>query len=483
MTTTGISAIASYIPPGRVAAGEITKHWPSGGRAQGITTASVAGYDEDPITMAVEACLRVLDSGGTTAASVDALIMATCSGPYAEHSLAAEIAKPLGLPRSAALADLAGSTRGGVQAVRLAYAMVRSGEAERVLVVAGESRQGELGTPLEQSLAAGAVAVLVESGDAVVLAIEDWTAWRGGVPTRWRSNGETMTRWFEDVRFERTFGIIEPVATAVDALLDRVDVGRADVTFLASGYPDGGLARPLAKALKLDKDADLTDEVPKELGDLGAAGALHALGVAARRAAVGASGLLVGFEPGSGADATLVRVVAALPPSRALPDPTEIGYIELLQRRAVLRGPGGIEPAVAWPATPSALRDDPFTTELVGGECDACQSLNFPPRLICIDCGERSFHPMPLPMTGRVVTYNAQHVVAVAPEPVPVVVGVVRLDGAGGERGGQVSAMFTDTPPDRIVVDSPVELVYRRVGVEYGLVKYGWKFRATEETS
>jgi uncharacterized OB-fold protein len=67
--------------------------------------------------------------------------------------------------------------------------------------------------------------------------------------------------------------------------------------------------------------------------------------------------------------------------------------------------------------------------------------------------------------------------VAVAPEPPPVVVGVVRLEGLKGERGGQVSGMFTETDAGQLRMGDAVELVYRRVGVEDGLVKYGWKFR------
>ena len=75
------------------------------------------------------------------------------------------------------------------------------------------------------------------------------------------------------------------------------------------------------------------------------------------------------------------------------------------------------------------------------------------------------------------ITYNVQHVVAVFPEAAPVSVGVARVDGAEGTRGGQVSAMFCDTAPDLLRVGAPVELVYRRAGIDDGLVKYGWKLR------
>jgi hypothetical protein len=80
-----------------------------------------------------------------------------------------------------------------------------------------------------------------------------------------------------------------------------------------------------------------------------------------------------------------------------------------------------------------------------------------------------------------VVTFNLQHVVAVHPEPAPLAVGVLRVEGSQGSRGGQVSAMFCDEALGALAVGAPAELVYRRVGCEAGLVKYGWKARLLVE--
>ena len=57
----------------------------------------------------------------------------------------------------------------------------------------------------------------------------------------------------------------------------------------------------------------------------------------------------------------------------------------------------------------------------------------------------------------------------------------MRLDGARGERGGQLSGMFVAGDEARIAIGAPVELVHRRLGSERGLVKYGWKLRIVEE--
>ena len=157
------------------------------------------------------------------------------------------------------------------------------------------------------------------------------------------------------------------------------------------------------------------------------------------------------------------------------PGAVEVDYVGFLQRAAVLEA-ASMAPIVPWAATPGAQRDD-VQGALVGSECRECGSVSVPPRPVCLDCGSRASDLRPVPRRGEVVTHNRQHVVAVHPEPSPVSVGVARLDGLGGERGGQVSAMFCDSDLGAVRVGSAVELVYRRLGADDGLVKYGWKMR------
>lgn len=163
------------------------------------------------------------------------------------------------------------------------------------------------------------------------------------------------------------------------------------------------------------------------------------------------------------------------------PAEVSIDYVGYLQRFGVVEGPEPPPPIVPHAATPGAFRDD-GEGSLAGGRCVTCRSLNVPPRRRCIDCGGTSLVSERAPRRGSIVTYNVQHVVAVHPEPSPVAVGVVRLTGEEGARGGQVSAMVCDSDLELLHVGSPVELVYRRLGADDGLVKYGWKVRVVQPT-
>jgi hydroxymethylglutaryl-CoA synthase len=215
-------------------------------------------------------------------------------------------------------------------------------------------------------------------------------------------------------------------------------------------------------------------------GDTGAAGSLIALERAWRDSEDGGHCVAVAYESGAGAEALLCEISGTAPAAKPQPAPRPVDYVELLRRRGLLEAPAAPDPTAPYAATPAALRDAPYVDDLTGLRCAACGSLNFPARPSCIDCGSTELSPVPLPRRGRVVTHNSQFVVAVTPEPAPVSVGVVRLDGEGGERGGQLSGMFV-ADGAAIEIGAPVELVQRRLGSERGLIKYGWKLRIVAE--
>jgi hydroxymethylglutaryl-CoA synthase len=474
----GIAAVGSYVPAGRMALADVRAHWPGAGGG-GPRSVSVADHDEDVVTMAVEAAEAALGAEAAVLAEAalaagdghaeppDALYLATCSSPYAEHSAAAEVARALDLPRDAEVADLAGSTLGGLRALTMAADAVASGRRSRALVVASERRRGAPGTAVE-ALGAGAVAVLVTAGGGV--AVEAGASWRHGVPTRWRPDGAVALSHYDDARYE-TVEQVRPAVAAVRAAL--APAGAEPVTFLALGPVDGRSAGAIAKALELP--APTAGEVD-ETGDLGAAAVLASLAAVLRSAEPGATGLCIAVEPGAGACGAALRVGGPVPVVDRRPPARPVGYVEFLQRFGALSGPQPPDPIVPHAATPGALRAD-VAGSLQGSRCARCGSISVPPRRSCIDCGSPDGTLVRAPRRGTVVTFNLQHVVAVHPEPAPLAVGVVRLQGQPGTRGGQVSAMFCEEALEQLAVGAPAELVYRRVGCEAGLVKYGWKAR------
>lgn len=428
----------------------------------GVASAAVPDLDEDVVSMAVEVGRSALADAQVDIADVDGLLFVTCSSPYSEHGAATEVARGLGLPRTAQVTDLAGDARGVVGALRIAADAVAVGRANSVLVIAADRRRGRTGTSTEV-LGAGAAAAVIRQGGAVIGAM---TSYRHGVPTRWRSDGSLEVQAYDDPRYERDQQVLPPLHEVISGA----------PAFLALDVRDARSGRVFAKALGC-MDADLGDDDVSEVGDVGSAASLFTLArCLGRRPAE--RGVLIASSPGSGADGLVIEpgpvaVTHCRPPRR------DVDYVTYLRAHGLLLPPAPPEPIVPWAATPGAARDDRFGA-LSAARCRTCGSLSIPASRRCVDCRSADLEPAPVPRVGSIVTHNVQHAVAVHPESAPVAVGVARFAGSEGTRGGQVSAMFVEGGLDRLHVGAPVELVYRRLGCDDGLVKYGWKFRLME---
>lgn len=462
----GIEAIGTYVPPGRMALQELRRNWPGVGTPSGLQTVSVAGFDEDVITMGVEAAESALAGIQGTATSVDLLVTATCSSPYAEHSAAAEIGRALGLSLTAALIDVAGSTLGGINAMQIACDAIHVGRAKRALVIASERRRGTPGSALE-ALGAGAIALVISGEGAAT--IGNFANYRHGVPTRWRPDGIVTLRNYEDARYE----LVAQTKPAVEGLLSTLASDALEA--IAIGPLDVRSRVTLLRSLDVERLDGAFDF--STTGELGSADPLFDL-AGQINAKPNSTIACVGLEPGSGAAGFNVTS-ALIPVKHRCITPTSISYVEFLQRFGAIESPALPPPIVPYAASPGAGRDD-MEGGLIGGRCQKCGSLNVPPRRICIDCNGANFVHERVARRGFVITFNVQHVVAVSPEPAPLAVGVVRLVGESSQRGGQISAMFCDSDLSALHVGQPVEIVHRRIGADDGLVKYGWKIRAVQ---
>ena len=130
----GITSYGAYLPMLRLPLAAI-----GGGVAKpGGPEKAVANWDEDAVTMAVAAatdCLR-----GIERASVDGVLFASTSYPLKEKQASALVARALDLRRDVITADVGDSLGAGTTALRIAIDAVKAGSAQRVLVVAGETR-------------------------------------------------------------------------------------------------------------------------------------------------------------------------------------------------------------------------------------------------------------------------------------------------------------------------------------------------------
>src|ERR1700759_5150589 len=109
----------------------------------GISERRWADPDETVVDMAEAAGSKALANSGVAASEVDFVIVATCTMPEPVPAAAPQLAARLGIEAPGAY-DISSGCSGFVYGVGAAEAMIRTGQARNVLLVASERFSGWL---------------------------------------------------------------------------------------------------------------------------------------------------------------------------------------------------------------------------------------------------------------------------------------------------------------------------------------------------
>lgn len=118
-------------------------------------------------------------------------------------------------------------------------------------------------------------------------------------------------------------------------------------------------------------------------------------------------------------------------------------------------------------------REFPTRYRLEAARCEACDTVVYPPRLVCPSCRGRQFSALVLRPEGKILTFTVIHVgPASHKHEVPYVHAVVEL-----ADGARVTCQVVDVEPGTVKVDMPVRLEFRRIQEdgEAGVIAYGHK--------
>ena len=299
MASRCIASLGGYLPLLRLDRGAAAAalRWSGlGGPKKGFR--AVAGWDEDAVTLAVEAGRAA--GGGRT--DVQDLVFASTSAPFFERAHAPLLIHALGLPETTRSTDVAGSRRAGTSALLSALEGRRD-----TLVAAGEARTTRVGSAAQLSWGDGGAAAIVR--DAGPLAYLGGASISHDLVDTYSSR-DHPTPYPAEERFVRDIAVSDVLVPTIQAALAKAGVTPEQVAFVAMAEPASGAYAVLAKTLGLTAPNVGTD-VAEQAGDLGAAHPLFALALACDRAGVGNVILLVGF--GSGCDALLFQMNGPVP--------------------------------------------------------------------------------------------------------------------------------------------------------------------------
>lgn len=446
MSRSSILACAGYLPLLRFDRGIARRElrW-SGLGAGGSGCRAVAGWDEDALTMAVEAA-RALGP-----VSPDRITFASTSAVFADRSQAGLIAEALALPSGAATLDSAGSRRAGVAALARA---LECGATD--LIAAGEKRVAQPGSAHHLAWGDGAGAVLVGPGDGVARLLA-----RATVNLDLLDIVTTAARglpYAAEDRFVRDEAVEAVYVPAIRQGLSAAGLTGAAVTCAIVPEPVSGTWRSLSRPCGLTCP-NLAEEIAAKAGDLGAALPLFGLALALERASPGDVILLAGF--GNGADVLLLEVTGATS-SRTASDALIQGaplasYSRFLSLTGALALDWGPRAEVNQKVSASTLaRHGRAMHGFIGGR-DAAGNVQFPQTPVPV----RPDATGPEPMQPVRLADEPAHLLSVTadrlnftPDP-PFVFGLVQFD-----NGARVAMELCDTetaPP----VGAPLRMRFR----------------------
>ncbi|MBM3267276.1 MAG: OB-fold domain-containing protein [Candidatus Sericytochromatia bacterium] len=467
--TIGISSFGCYLPRGTLSRRAIADAWGQTPEfALGVR--AVAWFDEDALTMAVEAGAEALL--GTERQAVGAVFVATTSAPFAEKSVADVVAAALDLRGEILTADFGGSTRAFSAALRAACDAVQAGSCRNALVIASDMRQVPPGSPAEPGLGDAAAAFVVGS-DGLLAEIEQLVTLSDDFTPVWRLAGDRFLSSDDDKVAQEAY-----VAAALQVArrtLDAAARDTADLTTIVAYAPDSGAFRTLLRASGMGEKFH-TATLHGEVGNSGAANLPLQLCAALEEAQPGDRLLAVNW--GGTADGLLLRctdAVAQVPGAARrgiqtwLDGRAALQYQEYLRHRDLLASPGGLWSLDPFSSLTAARRESRQLLRLHGVRCQACGAVLYPVRPACRACGgDGPFDDFRLARRGVVVTWNRDHVYPGFGSPVANV--VVDLEG-----GGRLLTQLAEGTP---AIGMPVELALRRLHAGRNLPHYFWKARA-----
>lgn len=473
----GITAYGGYVPRLRLdrqAVYAANKWFAPGLRGSAKGERAMGNWDEDSITMAVEAARDCLNGDD---ADMDGIYFASTTQPFKDRQNAGVIGTALNREDGLAVADFAGSQKAGTTALMAALDAASAGR--RVMVAASDKRKTRVASAHELQFGDGAAALMV-GADKVI------AKFLGGYSTsvdfvdHFRGDESDFDYTWEE-RWIRDEGYAKIVPPALKAALSKLNLKGSDIAHFIMPSLMGAVPKLMAKAAGI-ADTAVRDLLQDKLGDTGCAHALVLLVHALESAKAGDKIMVVGF--GQGLDVLVFEATAEL---AKLAKRKGIGgwlerrkeeknYMKFLAFNDMLPIEKGMRAEFDKKTALSILyRNRDMIYGLVGGKCKVCGTVQFPRSEVCVNPNCHAVHSQdPFSFAGlecSIMSWSADSL-TFTPDP-PAYYGMITFP-----EGGRFMADFTDCDSEQVKVGQKMRMTFRIRDVDSmrgGFKRYFWK--------
>jgi len=474
----GITAYGAYLPRMRLqkqVIADANAWFDPGLKGLAKGEKAICNWDEDTITMAVEAYTDCL--GNAPGQAPAALLLASTTLPFADRQNSVVVAEALNLDTSdLRTMDITCSQRAATSGLLSALDIAAAGK--EAVLVASEHRKAKCASREEMLYGDGAAAIAV-GGENVIAELIASQSQAVDFIDHYRGEGNDFDYGWEE-RWVRDEGYMKIVPSAVNALLSKSGVSAGDIAHFILPTEQGRVPPMVAKKLGIKGEA-VADNLLQSVGITGAAHVMLLLAHRLEQAAPGDLVLVAGF--GQGCDVLLFKVTDAISHQRAGKGVSghlsngrpETNYNKYQSFNNLLEKELGKRSEVNKQGYLSAMyRARGLTNSFLGGKCTACDTVQMPKHKYCVnpECGAYDTqvdHPM-AGASGTIATWTAD-TLTFDYNP-PAYFGMVTFEG-----GGRIMMDMSEVDAETFDTGSKVSMHFRlkQIDDQAGFRKYFWK--------
>ncbi len=309
----GVVSYGFYIPKYRIKTEEIAKVWGKNPedvkKSLLIEEKTVAGIDEDSLTMAFESASLALSDIKVDRSKIKIVLFGSETHPYAVNPASTILAEFLGIEKNYLAYDTEFACKAATGALISAQGLIKSGYSDYALITGSDKGMGKTHDVLEYTAASGSVSLLLGKDD-LVLEILDFESFSSDTPDFWRREGIRYPS--HGGRFTGKPSYFYHIEEASKSLFKKTDLSPKDFSFAVFHMPNGKFPVQVAKSLGFSS-AQIKDSLTVNyLGNSYTASALMGLMAVLEKAKTENLIFLCSYGSGAGSDSFVLKVTKNL---------------------------------------------------------------------------------------------------------------------------------------------------------------------------
>ena len=313
---TGIIGYGAYIPRYRLPGSEISMLWTGSPKGSPVKEKSVAGLDEDVITMSIEAARNALVRANIDPAALRAVWVGSESHPYAVKPSGTLVAEAIGASNDIQAGDWEFACKAGTEAMVAAIALVGSGMGRYALAIGMDTAQGKPGDALEYTASSGGAAFIIGPREEAVVSIEATYSYVSDTPDFWRRPERKYPEHGQ--RFTGDPAYFKHVESAGRVMMEELGMTASDFTYAVFHQPNPKFPVKAGKDLGFTEEQIMPGLLVPVIGNTYAGASMIGLTAVLDIAKPGDRILQVSYGSGAGSDAFYFEVTDRISERRAL---------------------------------------------------------------------------------------------------------------------------------------------------------------------